>query len=131
MMTIFDEINSQMAELSSLVQVWINWMMILFGISVIFIRKNVAARFVLLAFLATMPSAFLIFYFFQNIHLFAIAHVIFWLPLLIYLFKFEIKSEFFNGKSFYGIWIYLLCITIGISLVFDFRDIVLVAMGKK
>lgn len=131
MMNIFNEINSQMNALSNIVQIWTNWMMVVFCFSIIFVRKYVAARFVLLAFLMTMPFALLIFYFFHNVHLFALAHVIIWLPLLVYLVKFEVKSEFFSPRTLYGIWISLLCATIVISLIFDFRDIALVAMGRK
>ena len=130
------EINSQMAALSPVVQIWVNWMMLVLILSVFFVRRHRPARFVFLAFLVTMPVAMTIFYFFRNVHLFALAHILIWTPLLIYLVKHR-KSErkqkaqrVGTGRP-YDIWQILLIGTLSISLVFDIRDVFLVLMGEK
>lgn len=78
-----------------------------------------------------MLVAMCVYHFSGSIHLLGIAHLIIWLPLFYYLVKFEILHEDFKYASAYGVWLSLLMATIVISLVFDVRDIALVAMGHK
>jgi len=125
------EANAQMAATPQLVQYWMNWMAVIFFVSILFVKNHKGARYALVAMPLTMLTALGIFYFSRNVHLFGIAHLMFWLPLLIYLVKKEIKGDQFELKSRYGVWVSLLCLTISISLVFDIRDIFLVVIGKK
>ncbi len=128
---IFNSMNTQMSILPNLVQIWMNWMMLIFLCSIIFVWKYRTARWVLAAFLLSMPMAMFIYYLTNTIHLLGIVHVIIWLPLLIFLYRTDFKSESFKKFSPYGIWIILLATTIVISLIFDVRDIFLVSIGKK
>ncbi len=113
------------------VQLWMNWMIFIFIISIVFVWKYKAARIVLAAFILTLPMAMLIFNLSKSVHLIGIAHLILWGPLAFYLIKYEIKIPSFNFKSVYGVWVMLLLGTIVISLVFDARDIILVMLGEK
>jgi len=113
------------------VQIWMNWMILVFIVSIVFVWKYKAARIVLAAFILTLPIAMLIFNLSKSVHLIGIAHLIIWGPLAFYLIKYEIKSPPFNFKSVYGVWVILLLGTIAISLVFDVRDIILVMLGEK
>jgi hypothetical protein len=119
------------AGTSDVVKVWLNWMFLMFALSLIFVWKNKPARFVLLAFVLTMPVGLAIWKMSGNIDLLGIAHLLIWTPLLAYLYLKVIKTDGFNAKSFYGVWIILVCATIVISLLFDVRDIFLVMTGVK
>ena len=125
------QMNAQMEVLPQWVQYWMNWMMLIFAASLIFVWKKKAARFALLAFLLTMPVGMVVFFLSGTVHLLGISHLILWAPLLYYLFKVETQRECFAFKSFYGVWVALLMLTIAISLIFDLRDLILVMMGSK
>jgi hypothetical protein len=77
-----NQLNEQMAVLPQFIQYWMNWMLFIFLVSVAFVWKFKAARYVLITFILTMPVGMLVFYFTQNAHLLAIAHLILWTPLL-------------------------------------------------
>jgi len=129
MFEMMEEVNAQMATAPQWVQYWMNWMMGIFMASVLFVWKHKVARYSLAAFLITIPVGMVIFHFTHNVHLLGIAHLIVWGPLLVYLFKSSIKGQ--NLKNPLGVWVFLLASTITISLLFDVRDLVLIALGKK
>jgi hypothetical protein len=131
MSEMLNQLNEQMSVLPQWVQYWMNWMMFIFVLSIVFVWKFKAARYVLLTFVLTMPVGMLIFYLTNNAHLLGITHLILWAPLLIGLMKFEIKREDFQFLSIYGTWLSMLMLTVIISLVFDVRDIAMVALGSK
>lgn len=127
-----EEFNAAiMAGTSEAVQIWMNWMMIIFLACLIFVYKHVSARYIFAAFVITLPIALFIFDQTGNIHLLGIAHIIGWLPLSIYLIKVEFIGQTDKLKTPYGIYLLLLLATITTSLVFDFRDITLVMLGMK
>ena len=128
---LMNQLNEQMLVLPQWVQYWMNWMMFIFLVSVVFVWKFNAARYVFAAFILTMPVGLLVFYFTHNAHLLGITHLILWAPLLFGLLKYEIKRDDFSFASLYGIWLGLLMLTISISLVFDLRDIAMIALGYK
>ena len=131
----FEEMNAAlMAETSPAVQIWMNWMMLVFLASVFFLKNHRVARWVLITIVATMIGAILIWMMTKNVHLFGIAHLILWAPLAIYLWKTVLsKQAKTNMKQYrvFFIWVCLLFATILISLVFDVRDIYLVMTGQK
>ncbi len=132
MLELFKEMNQAMAtELTPIVQIWVNWMVGLFLVSVFFVWNHRSARYVLATIILTLMAALTIFHFTKNIHLFAIPHLILWAPLAYYLVKFARRSPSFKIKTPFGIWLTLLVITIAVSLVFDVKDVVLIAMGMK
>ena len=68
--------NAQIAAIAAakpLVGMWMNWMMIILLLSVLFVWRRQGARVVLLAFIATMPVAMLIFTMTKNVNLIGIA----------------------------------------------------------
>ncbi len=114
------------AASSPAVKVWMNWMLIIFFTSIIFVRKHKPAWAVLATFLLSIPLAIYIFETTQSVPLIGLAHIALWLPLAIFLIIAEIKGKTAQLKSPYGIYIVLLLITIAISLFFDIRDAVLI-----
>lgn len=130
-MELMNEMNMQMATLPKGVSLWMNWMTICYLLSILFVWKHKAARFALLVFALTMPGSLLIFKLTKTVHLLGIIHFVLWLPLAIFIYKTELKSDNFNKKSLYGVWIYLLLSTIGICLIFDLWDFSQIALGHK
>ena len=100
-------------------------------LSLLFVWKQAAARWVLALTVLTVPLGVMIFVLSGNVHLLGLAHLILWTPLLIYLLKNVGNRSGFNPQSLFGIWVMLLIATIGISLVFDVRDVILVALEQK
>ena len=130
-MEVINEMSMQMANLSTGVSVWINWMKICYLLSVLFVWKYKTARYALLVFILTIPGAHLVLKVTGTIHLLGIVHFLLWAPLGLYIYKNEYKSYKFNKKSLYGIWIHLLFSTIIVSLVFDLWDFSQIALGHK
>jgi hypothetical protein len=54
-----------------------------------------------------------------------------WSPLLYYFARYEIRKGEFQLLSIYGVWVGLLMTTMAMSLMFDIRDVMLIAMGLK
>jgi len=131
MTEIFNSMNTQMSILPNLVQIWMNWMMFIFLSSIFFVWKYKTARWVLVSFFLTMPLGIFVYYLTNTVHLLGIPHIIIWLPLLIFLYRLDFKSESFKKASPYGVWVILLATTIVVSLIFDVRDIFLVSIGSK
>lgn len=127
-----EEMNTALAaSMSPVVRVWVNWMVAIFLVSILFTWKHTSARIILAAFILTIPVALLTWELSGNVHLLGIPHLIVWLPLAVYLVKTEIAGNITRLKSAYGIYIMLLLFTIVTSLVFDIRDIILVSTGMK
>ncbi len=125
------DMQAQMEMLSPAVQAWLNWMTICFLVSLLFVWTHKAARWVLAVMVLTMPLGLAIFALTGAVHLLGITHLILWTPLLVYMVKSEVRTDEFKVGSPYGIWVLLLVATIFISLVFDVRDVILVALGQK
>jgi hypothetical protein len=119
------------ATTSELVKIWMNWMMIIFLLSLIFTYKHVSARFIFVSLFITMPIAIWIFNITKSPYLVGASHIIVWLPLAIYLIKVEIINKLEKLKSVYGVYLILLLATITISLIFDIRDTTLILLGMK
>ena len=126
-----EQISEQLATLPSWVGYWIQWMSLVFILSILFVWKHLAARWVMLSIPVLLGTGLTLFHFTNNAHMLGAAHILVWTPLLYYLFRYEIQKEEFRFKSVFGVWIGLLMTTMAISLVFDVRDVVLIAMGDK
>lgn len=113
------------------VQIWMNWMLIVFAVSIIFSWKHKNARFVLAAFILSIPVGLFIFSLTKSAHLIGIAHILLWGPLAVYLILKDVRGGSFKPRTPYGIWIILLLSTIFISLFFDIRDAVMILSGMK
>ncbi len=114
------------AASSPAVKIWMNWMLVIFLSSIIFVWRHKTAWAVLVTLLLSLPLAIYIFEFTQSVPLIGLAHIALWIPLAIFLIIMEVKGKTAQLKSPYGIYIVLLLITIAISLFFDIRDAVLI-----
>ncbi len=113
-----------------LVGLWMNWMILVSLIPILFVRKHVPARLALLSLVVIFPIGLVIFNMTQNVHLIGIAHLIVWGPLAVYLYLVCMRGEV-KKKSFYGVWFVLFFTTIVVSLLFDVRDVLLVLTRNK
>lgn len=113
------------------VQMWMNWMLIIFAASLLFVWKYPPARLALGAFVLSALAGIVIFNLTGEPYLLGISHILFWAPLAYYLYKQVVRNNEFRIRSLYGVWVILLLITIVVSLVFDVRDIALVLLGMK
>ncbi len=126
------------AQTSRAVKLWLNWMTFIFGSSVFFIWTHVPARWVLFCMIAPLLVAAIVFRVTKNVWLIGIGHFFFWIPLAIYLSR-SVLSFDARGRGSLALhlsdpfftWVALIVLTIGISIIFDFRDLLLVIMGKK
>lgn len=119
------------ATTSPAVQLWMGWMSLLFVSSLLFVWKKTGARYALLASLLGAICGVVIFMLTSEPWLLGISHILFWLPLLGILYHIDISNPEFSWKTPYGIWLALLIPTIVISLLFDFRDVAMVLMGRR
>lgn len=129
-----DIMASMNMETNTATQIWMLWMGLVFMASVIFIWRRMPARIVFLAMIATVASVLYIWTLTKNVHLFGVAHLLIWFPLAIYLWfsilSKKAREKYREDRTFY-MWIWLLCATIIVSLIFDVRDIYLVMMDLK
>ncbi len=128
-----EQMDAQVAALSQPVQWWMNWMMLIFFVSIVFVWRHAEARWTFGTMLATIPVAMGIFYVWRNVHLFSLAHWLLWAPLAAYLihrWRYA-DDEKYRRWSPYRVWFTLLLATICVSLAFDARDIYLVITGPK
>ena len=119
------------AATTPVVQIWMNWMLGIFALSIIFVWKYKGARWVLLTLVLSMPAAYIVYQATKNPWLLGIVHFVLWIPLGAYLLIVELKRPEVRLASIYGVWMIVLLTTIAISLVFDFRDVFLVLSGSR
>ncbi|MFK5978020.1 MAG: hypothetical protein QM488_03935 [Rhizobiaceae bacterium] len=132
MLDLFKTTIIQFQALPLGVSIWVNWMGALFMLAFVFAFKHKAARFALFTFFVlTIMGAMIAVWLTGSIHWIALVHLIVWPPLLVHLINREIRNDGFEPKSFYGVWVILLTITMVVSLLFDLRDVVLVFAGNK
>lgn len=122
---------TQMAALPSAVRLWTGWMMAVFLFAAFFVRRDVAARVVLVSFFLTMAAAMVFFRATGTVKMIAAAHLLVWTPLLTYLIKTRLGCSSFKARSPVGAWLILLTATIAVSLVFDAREVVIYLQGVE
>jgi hypothetical protein len=107
-------------------QVWIFWLLFVNGASILFLRRA-EARWVLLAFAANAVTMGRLFEAFGYTRILGLSHVIWWTPLVIYLFR--RRSGF--GEGAFGGWARWLLLTNAISLAIDYVDVTRWALGDR
>ena len=130
-------------ETTEAVKLWMRWMIAIFFLSLVFVKRYKAARWTFLAIFATIICAAITWALSKSVHLFGIPHLIVWTPLAIYIWKQVLSPRArtaavpanVNDSGLYHkafmLWAVLIFITILISLAFDVRDVYLVAIGVK
>ncbi|MCH7960337.1 MAG: hypothetical protein IID08_09405 [Candidatus Hydrogenedentes bacterium] len=107
---------------------WVMWMMALNTASMIFCWKKIEARFVLAAWIPNGIFMTLLAEQMGYTRILGLSHVIFWTPLVIYLFT---RRKNFEWSTTYGKWLYILLVTNVASLVIDYIDVIRYIAGDR
>ncbi|MGC6498682.1 MAG: hypothetical protein ACON4C_00700 [Henriciella sp.] len=113
--------KDQIKAMPAAVQIWMRWLNISFLIGLVFLKEHDGARWALIAYAASFPAAFLIFYLTRRIHLTGLPHLVFWSPLLVYLPISVSAGPGVDLISAYHLWLVLLWLTIAICVILDLR----------
>lgn len=130
-----DELQAAMeAGTSPAVQLWMNWMLAIFALSILFVWKHIQARWALGTLILTGICGYFLWTMTKNVHLLGIVHLILWTPMAYYLWHSVLSKKsrpYMREYKFFFLWAAVLFATIVISLLFDVRDIYLVLTGAK
>ena len=127
MMELMKEFQQHIKDGPQWVEVWVNFMGLVFMLSIPFSFVRKEARWVLLTIVATMIGMMLAYKYFGYERILGAVHIVIWAPLLVYLFK--RKSEWKVKETWSGKWIALLVATMLTSLAFDITDVVRYFLG--
>lgn len=107
--------------------IWIAWLGTVNALSLAFLSE-VEARWTLAAFLASFVFMSILYQVNGYNRLLGLAHVVFWTPLVIYLYA---RLTNLVGPRLFERWIRILLATIGLSLVVDYVDVLRYVMGDR
>lgn len=111
------------------VVVWVNFMSVVIGLAVPFAFVRVEARWLLAVMAGTILFGGWLYASVGYERLLGLAHVVFWTPFVIYLWRRRGRwrvSETISGK-----WLVLLFIIMSISLVIDYVDVARYVLGDR
>ena len=107
--------------------VWVGWMVLINSAGVLFVSE-IEARWVLAAFAASAVTMWILYQFVGYTRLLGLAHVLYWTPLVIYLYR---RLSNFVGPPLFERWLRLLLATNGLSLVIDYVDVARYLFGDR
>ena len=108
-------------------QAWVFWMMIVNSASLFFL-KHMEARFCLAVWIPNGITMMLFAERFGFVRFLGISHIIWWTPLIIYLF---LRRKQFDLKTLAGKWVVVMLITNSVSLAIDYVDVVRYMAGDR
>lgn len=106
---------------------WIFWLILVNTASVVFVRR-LEARWVLAAWVSNAVLMNLLYAQLGYVRLLGLSHVIFWTPLLVYLYR---RRGEWAGAGAYGAWLKVLVFTDAASLLIDYLDVVRYLLGER
>ncbi len=108
-------------------QIWLVWLLLVNSASVAFVRRG-EARWVLIAFVANLVTLSALFELNGYNRLLGLSHVIWWTPLLVYLYRRPVLSA---RPGAFPAWLRVLFVTNLASLVVDYVDVARYALGDR
>lgn len=128
----FREFQAQAQDLPDWVNMWMNWMGLVFFTGVFFIFHKWGARLALgmMLFLNVPASAFVT-DLTGNIDWISVVHLVLWTPVLYYLLTRDVLGPNANRRSVYGVWAIVMSATMATSLGFDTWDTIRLILGTK
>ncbi len=108
---------------------WVNYMTVVFLLAIPFSFVRVEARWTALVIALQFPAMLWLYTQVGFVRLLGITHIVFWTPLLIYLWRRRHKWRV--KETLAGKWIVLLVATMLISLAFDVTDVIRYALGDR
>jgi hypothetical protein len=97
-----------------------------FSSALFFLPSHQEAKWVLAVYVLSFPVGFLVFHYTRNIRLTGIPHILFWMPLLVYILLAARRDPAFSFVSLYAVWIVPLGFTIAASVVLDVKAVLAV-----
>ena len=120
--------NEHMAGYPMWVQIWLIVMVLTLALAIPFAIKDWRARFVLLSMVIVIPIMNVLFAKYGFTRILGLAHVIVWTPLWAYLFK---NRKAHPERKWTGRYVLLALVVIGISLLFDYSDVIRYLLGAR
>ena len=111
------------------IYVWLNFLSIVLMASVFFVTSRREARWVLISFAFVFPTMILFYSHFGMQKILGIVHVVYWTPLLIWLWR--RRSTWQVSETLSGKWIALAFAVITVSLAFDYTDVIRWLLGER
>ncbi len=119
-----DNLFTRFIELPMWLQAWIYWMMLLNTAALFFLRST-EGRVVLAVWICNGITMSLMYEMYGYVRLLGLSHVIWWTPLVIYLFR---RRKAFPAGAV-ATWLWVLMLTNSASLVIDYIDVIRFFMG--
>ncbi len=107
------------------VQVWVGWLMAV-NLAALFFLRDRRARWALFAFACAATAMMALAEINGFNRLLGLAHIVFWTPLLIYLYRIRAGIDF---RAPLGRWLIVLAASNAASLAIDFVDVARYALG--
>ncbi len=105
-------------------QAWVGWMMLLNTAALLFL-KHKQAKVVLAVWVGNVITMAVLYEMVGYVRLLGLSHVIWWTPLVIYLFR--QRKQFPTGAV--ATWLWIVLLTNSASLVIDYLDVLRYLMG--
>lgn len=109
-------------------QLWMNLMGLLNFGAIIFALKDVRARWVVLAMIGNIVFISFLFGQFGYTRILGLSHVVFWTPLVIYLWK---KRKAFPDHVWATRWLWAVMVVNSLSLLIDYTDVIRYVLGDR
>ena len=124
MLDLMDHINSSPLHW----KLWMNVLMIFNFGAILFALKDVRARWVVMAMIGNGLFMSLLYSQFGYTRILGLSHIVFWTPLLVYLWK---KRNAFLDHVWATRWMWGVMIVNGLSLLIDYTDVIRYLLGDK
>lgn len=108
-------------------QGWLLWLVTVNLLSLVFLRHH-EARWVLVAWIGNLILMSALFEFNGYNRLLGLSHVLWWTPLLVYLWR---RRRAIRVDGSFGTWLKVLFVTNGISLLIDYVDVARYLLGDR
>ena len=129
-MEIFSQFYAEMtANSPAWVLIWVNAMVFVLAIAIPFSFSYKEARWILLGSVLGMLGTIGAYALFGFTRLLGLGHILFWTPTLIYIIT--VRGWKTYHKTLFSRWMILAAIIIGISLAFDFIDLLRWILGER
>ena len=109
-------------------KIWMNVLMIFNFGAIIFALKDIRARWVVLAMIGNGLFMSLLYTQFGYTRILGLSHIVFWTPLLVYLWK---KRNAFPDHIWATRWLWGVMIVNSLSLLIDYVDVIRYVLGDK
>lgn len=129
-MEIFERFYADlMARSPEWVLIWLQILMGVLAISILFSLFRHEARAILFGTLMGMAMVVIIYAQFGFTRILGVGHILFWTPTLFYMLSLQGTASV--TKTWFGRWLWPAIVVMGLSLAFDYADLIRYMMGAR